>query len=93
MKIEFIQYLRPDGRKTLAYTEIPDKHQDRVTAIRKAGYRFEMELLKTNDVSLTISDDEDDWVCIVVPNGPLVLPAIEELIETFPVHYLNPKGA
>lgn len=90
MNVPFTQYLRPNGREVSLNISVPSKHRDRVEAILAAGYTFGVEMLsRGNEISLTISDDDTDWVCLVVPNGPLILPTIEELIESFPDHLLK----
>ena len=47
-----------------------------------AGFRLECEMLTTREVSLTIFDidKEEDVAIRVVPNGPQVPPAVDDLI-------------
>lgn len=85
-KIEFTQYLLPDGRKTNVWIERPQAVVDRAQRIRAQGFRFEVEMLSDMEtVSLTITDDEMDHAIEVVPNGPAVPEAVDRLINNFAV--------
>jgi hypothetical protein len=81
--IPFTQYLMPNGRKvdlTIARTkEVYDKAKD----IIKAGYRFEIEMLTTGLVHMTITDNDNDHDSEVVNNGPEVLLAVDRMITRF----------
>lgn len=84
MKVEFTQYLRPDGRKKLIHVELPINYAPFVNAIRNAGLRLTAEVLTTNEVSLAIQDDErGDFRSEVVPNGPGVVEAAGRLVSSF----------
>jgi hypothetical protein len=55
----------------------------KVKEIIAAGYRFEAEILMTEEVSVTVSDpvEEIDVGIEVCQNGPAVLVAVEKLIR------------
>jgi sensor histidine kinase regulating citrate/malate metabolism len=81
--IYFTQYLRPDGRKTAVMIDRPDYIAKAADFIRSNGFRFEIEELSTGQVSMTISDDEDDYHRKICDNGPDVPATVDELIKTF----------
>jgi hypothetical protein len=63
----------------------PDLEQ-KVKDIQKAGYIFEIEMLRTGQVSATIADpkiDEDVAFAKIVPNGPQVPVVINNMIREF----------
>lgn len=85
MTIPFTQYLRPDGRKRFTEIEMPADVEALAHAFIDRGGWFDVEELTTGHVSLTagyIVDDEPRDVAIrVVPNGPSVVQAVEELVR------------
>jgi hypothetical protein len=78
--VEVVQYMRPDGRAVLMHTDIRDAFEAPYHAIRMRGWRLTAEHLIDGAVSLTVEDDEQDFPCEIVANGPEVQPAIERLI-------------
>ena len=84
-KIEFTQYLLPDGRKKIIHILRPDHIAAYAQHIEADGHRFECEILRTGEVSLTIHhiDDEEDRDIEVVPNGPEIPKAIDRMIERY----------
>lgn len=86
MKVDFTQYMMPDGRTRQQSIEMPENVGLKAKAITDAGFRFEMELLADyTTVSLTIADRvaEIDVAHKLVPNGPQVPQAVEDLIMDF----------
>lgn len=81
--IPFTQYLLPNGRKQEVTINRPKEIYDKAMAIIAAGYCFEIELLGTGHVHMTISNDEEDLTCEVVPNGPEVPKAVDRMITRF----------
>lgn len=82
--LEFTQYLQPDGRKKQVVTMVSEEIHIMAEAIIEAGNRFECEVLRTSQVSLTITNDEfGDVAFEVVPNGPAVPEAIERMIRRY----------
>jgi hypothetical protein len=80
MGIHFTQFLRPDGRRKTVTIERPPEVEANAKRIADAGLRFECEVLTTNEVSLTIADDDEDLAFEVVPNGPDVPNAVDRLL-------------
>jgi len=80
--IPFIQYLRPDGRKIYAEISRPEEVELKAGQIMAAGFRFEVEILTTGQVSMTITNDEDgDVATEIIPcNGPEVPEAVDRMI-------------
>jgi hypothetical protein len=79
--IPFTQYLRPSGRA--AHYSITRAHEigTKAHALLDQGVVFESELLQTGEVSLTAEIDENVLAIVVVPNGPEVGKAVDQLIE------------
>ena len=82
-KIPFTQYMRPDGRRVEVSIERPEEICKKAEAIINAGYCFEIEVLTTGLVSMTISDDEADHDMEIVDNGPGVPVAVDRMINRF----------
>lgn len=83
MDIPFTQFLRPDGRRREIFIERPDEICEKAMDIIKAGYRLEIEELKTGHINMTISDDEDDYEREIVNNGPGVPLAVDKMVNRF----------
>ena len=56
--IEVTQFLRPNGRKNLITAEFPIETQPLYESMTKAGCRLEAEVLMTDEVSFSISNEE-----------------------------------
>ncbi len=81
MILEARQYMRPDGRVRTIQTVIPDAYSEHVDSLKEHECRLATEMLRTGEVSLTIEDEEQDYDCEVVVNGPAVPLAIFCLLE------------
>ncbi len=83
-EIPFTQYLRPCGRKKEISIERPTEVCEKAMEIINAGYSFEIEVLTTGHVSMTISDDEGDYdMKLVNNNGGDVADAVDKMINRF----------
>ena len=79
-----IQYLMPHGRSKKVTTELPIESKPIYDAMISAGYSFEAEMLQTEEVSVTISEDCDDSAdidCEVIPNDSGVQVAMIEMLK------------
>jgi hypothetical protein len=86
MSIPFTQYLRPDGRTRDEWIDgRPPEIEQLAQQFIAAGGKFEAEVLTTGYVSLTavfeMNDEMEDIAIRVVPNGPEVLTAVDELVR------------
>lgn len=82
--IPFTEFVLPHGRTREQWIEVDPSVADKARTIIARGFRFECELLRTGQVSLTITDPEDGDADIrVVPNGPGVREAVEDLVRQF----------
>ena len=84
-RVPFTQYLLPYGRKREVWIELCESVGTSAQTLIDRGCRFECELLRTGQVSLTAEmDDEDGETAVlamrVIPNGPGVRAAVESLI-------------
>lgn len=82
--IPFTQYTCPYGRIVKVNIDRPASIAEMAYKIIGAGYRFECELLNNQEVSLTVSnEDEGDMDGELVPDGPEVPLAVDRLITRF----------
>lgn len=84
LDIPFTQYLRPDGRTRQVIFSVNGPAAGLAKSIMDRGHRFEAEVLTTGEVSLTVTDPENEDgadLCIEIsPNGPEVPTAVLKLI-------------
>ena len=85
--IKFTQYMRPDGRPVEALIDRPSPIANKANQIIDAGYRLGIEVLMTGQVSLSIHDleAEEDVAIEVVPNGPQIPVAVDQMIREFDI--------
>ncbi len=77
------QYLLPDGRQRKMTTSAPARYAPNYQRMKDAGLTFGVEILRTQQVSLTIEDlkREVDVEIRIVSNGAEVPLAVIELLE------------
>ena len=84
MAIQFTQYLRPDGRTKPVSIDRPKSIEDMAREISRKGYKFEVEVLSTLEVSVTVTHPDDGDVFIrIYPNdvnGAGAAEAIDALV-------------
>ncbi len=80
--IPFIQYLLPNGHREYVEVCRSEEVETKAGQIIAAGFWFEVEMLRTGAVSVTITNDEDGDVAIEVAStdGPEVLEAVDRMI-------------
>ena len=85
MSISFTQYLRPNGRKVSVQTDLDPETEAKAHKLIAAGYAFEIEELRTGQVSATIVHPDKDYDCAITvcKNGPDVPVAITKMIKEF----------
>ena len=81
--VEVTQYLRPNGRKNPCTTLLDASLEPNYILMQSRGLTFGAEELMTGMVSLTIEDlpREEDVQMRVVPNGPEVPAAMEDMLR------------
>jgi hypothetical protein len=86
-EIPFTQYLLPDGRKSRTTMETNREVYAKAQRILSAGLVFEIEVLRTGDVSATIVDpiEEIDVDITVGRNDHTLADNISEMIMRFKV--------
>ena len=60
--------MRPNGNKRLLFVDLPEDLHEYYVSMIGAKCRFEAEVLTTGEISLTISNDEDDIDIRIVQN-------------------------
>lgn len=82
--IPFTQHLMPDGRQLPQWIDRPGDIEARAKALIERGCSFHVELLSDwLTVSLTVQhadSDEGDIAIELVPNGPGVPEAVDDLV-------------
>lgn len=88
MSVPFTQYLRPHGEKRATEIVLPCKGAEALAAlIIKCGYRFEIEMLTTGEISMEVVRDipdpdiEDEVAIEICENGPVVPLAVTKMIQ------------
>jgi len=81
MKVEVVQYFRPNGRQRLMTTELDDVLENLYEDMTEHGCRFEAEVLNTGEVSVTVYDGNQDIEIAVVQNGSDVQRTMEEMLR------------
>lgn len=73
----------PDPRACPRCKERGDDIERMARAIIDKGYRFEIEMLQTGQISMTVSDPEkgEDVACELCDNGPEVLVTVDRLVS------------
>ena len=79
--IPFTQYLRPNGRAVDIYFQAPDHVFLKAEQLIADGFKFEVEVLTTGEISLTVSDGEEDIAIELFPNGPGIEKHVEALVD------------
>jgi hypothetical protein len=92
MRIEFTQYLRPDGRKKIVFAPCTSEIRKKATELELKGLKFECEILTTGDVSLTINDFFGDVGIEISKNDKSINQALEKLVNRVYASYINPEN-
>ena len=92
--IRFTQYLLPNGRKRETSIYRPVEIEALAAEVAAAGGRFEIEVLRTGQVSMEVvtgdSDEPRSLAHEICDNGPPLLAAVDRLVIT--AHH-NLKGS
>ena len=85
MEVHITQYMRPSGRKMDVTAVIEDEFKPIYDQMMKAGYRFEAEVLRTNEVSITIAGlVENEMMDIdieIIPQGQTAEKTLELMLK------------
>jgi hypothetical protein len=83
MTVQVRQYLRPNGRVEKVTTDLSNDLAFHYSEMIARGWNFGAEVLPTGQVYLSIEDlDKEEDVSIrVVPNGPAVQSAMEDMLR------------
>lgn len=79
--IPFTQYLLPDGRPKDIHIDRSPEVEELAFKFIKAGGRYEAEILRTGEVSLTARKNDEDIAIVVCPNRPGVGEKVDELVR------------
>jgi len=90
MTITFIQYFKPDGRTRKIDIDRPLDVDRMARDLVRMGYRFEIEILRTGEVHMSVAMGGDDFVSRICENGPMVRDNIDSMIRE--AHMAITKG-
>lgn len=79
--VEVIQFLPPNGRQVGLLTDLDISTKPLYDDMRFHGCHFEVEVLTTGEVYITISDGEDDIDNALISNGPGIRKGMEEMLR------------
>jgi hypothetical protein len=82
--IPFTQFLMPDGRRTPVWIDRPKEIEDLARDLIEAGAHFDIEMLRTRDISMTVEMDVlDDPVLAseICSNGPDVPVCVDRIVR------------
>lgn len=86
--VEFTEYVLPNGAKRPYTIDVPDEVAARAREIKARGFHFDIEILMTGHISMTIESNDDDVLDEegavahrIVPNGPEVYTAVLALVD------------
>lgn len=82
--IRFTQYLRPHGHPVPVWIDMPAPVEEMAKAVVAAGGIFEIEVLTTGQVSMSVEKRGyscDDHVAELCPNDAAVPDAVERLVR------------
>jgi hypothetical protein len=87
MTIQFTQFLRPDGRQQKVGIDRPRPIEESALWLFENGCNFEIEVLRTGEVSIEVLSPEDDegdrstLAVEILENGPGVPEAVDRVVE------------
>jgi hypothetical protein len=84
MRVDLIQFLRPNGNTRAAWCEVSDELKPQYEALRENGCRITCEELSDGNVSIAIEHAKGDFdieLCANKPHDPKA--ALERLIGRF----------
>jgi len=82
--IPFTQYLLPNGQRKQVTIDRDNETETVAHQLIDKGYRFEIEMLTTRHISMTVVDPDDtsDIAIEICDNDPEVLKAIDRLVRS-----------
>jgi hypothetical protein len=82
--IRFTQYLLPDGRRRSQWIDRPTDIEAMARELVARGCSFDIEILRTGDVSMTVqreSDDDEVLAHEICVNGPTIPASVDTLVR------------
>jgi len=80
--MQFTQFKFPNGRHEEVSIDMPKDIEEKALELHKSGWRFEIECFPdTQTVNMDCCDAEEQLSMRLVPNGPKVPIAVEELVN------------
>ena len=84
-EIPFTQFLRPTGDRRQTFIDMPHQVALMATRFIEEGGAYTSEMIRVGEVSLcaefTVNDERQDIVCLIAPNGPAIVDAVEKLVR------------
>lgn len=84
-RIPFVQFMLPNGRQEPTSLPVDDPSTGKLASeiLMTKRYRFECEVLRTGQVSVTCADsqEQEDIAIEVCRNGPAVTAAVSKMVK------------
>ena len=81
MAIEFTQYLMPYGRKKQISFELDKETEKNAPELIDCGFRFDVEVLSTGEVSVTCEGEEEGLAAEICKNDPAINDSVKKLVN------------
>ncbi len=84
--IPFTMYSLPDGKRSPdTFVTESENVFNKAIQIIEAGFVFEAEVLRTNQLHVTITDDNNDWSVEIISNPAQTVEIINNMIISFDI--------
>ena len=87
LNVQCQQFLRPNETEVVRYFDISVEYQSIYDLMVSNNHRFEMEFLRTNEISITISTEDDDLLIEIIDYFSLIPTTIEKMLKTYESRY------
>ena len=80
MTIMFTQFHRPNGKRSKVEIDRPTDIDKMARDLVRMGYDFEIEVLRGDEIHMTVSNEDGDLCSRICENGPQVPISVDSMI-------------
>lgn len=80
MTIIFTRFHKPNGRRSKVEIDRPTDIDKMARDLVRYGYDFEIEVLRGDEIHMTVSNEDGDLCSRICENGPQVPISVDEMI-------------
>lgn len=80
MTIIFTRFSRPNGRRSKVKIDRPTDIDKMARDLVRMGYDFEIEVLRGDEIHMTVSNEDGDLCSRICENGPQVPISVDSMI-------------